>query len=108
MTAPNVAADGQRMDADFAVTVPGPPADDGIDNVAYFGPTDDNKSAPAAVKSAVQNVSALDRHQLPPSALAPAQFEMNYGMPPATTANNDGISSKENLLTPRGESSWWP
>jgi hypothetical protein len=61
----------------------------GVDNVAFFRPAADDKSA---------------RHQLPPSALTPAQFEMSYGTPTAVTgAADDGMSSKENLLTPRGQ-----
>lgn len=64
----------------------------GVDNVAYFRPAADDKP---------------DRHQLPPSALTPVQFEMSYGMPTApgvgAGAVDDGMSSKENLLTPRGK-----
>lgn len=60
----------------------------GVDNVAFFRPATDDKSG---------------RLQLPPSTLTPAQFEMNYGTPTAVAgATDDGMSSKENLLTPRG------
>lgn len=81
---------------------PEPPA--GVDNVAFSRPIDDtaaaDKSASAVNGCGVggrQVASAPDRHQLPPTALTPVQFEMSYGTPA-----DDGMSSKENLLTPRG------
>jgi len=75
----------------------------GADNVAYFCSTADDHD-----DRSVANGNGLrqpDRHQLPPSALTPVQFEMNYGTPPATTVaagDDNNMSSKDNLLMPRG------
>lgn len=80
------------------------PAITAADNVAYFRPAaDGDKPTPAAANGGRQTNGAPDRHQLPPSALTPVQFEMSYGTPAATAADHNAMSSKDNLLTPRGQ-----
>lgn len=84
------AAAESTVDRDRAATT--------ADNVAYFRGQPDDKT-PA--DSGKRHAAAPDRHQLPPSAVrTPAQFEMSYGTP---AADDGGMSSKENLLTPRGQ-----
>lgn len=60
----------------------------GADNVAFFRPDGGGRQ------------NGPDRHQLPPSALTPAQFEIGHGTPAAA---DDDVSSRENLLAPRGQ-----
>lgn len=85
---------------------PDPSAMTGADNVAYVRSADDGPTAAADAPIAAgngrgpQRQTVPDRHQLPPSALAPAQFEMSYGTPAAA---DDGMCSRENLLAPRGQ-----
>lgn len=67
----------------------------GADNVAYF--TADGRTATNG-NGAGRHAAGPDRHQLPPSALTPVQFEMSYGTPA-----DDGMSSKDNLLMPKGQ-----
>ncbi|VVC43100.1 Major facilitator superfamily,Major facilitator superfamily domain [Cinara cedri] len=67
------------------------------DNVAYFRQSDDKTTAENG-SGGKRQTAAPDRHQLPPSAMTPVQFEMSYGTP---SADDGAMSSKENLLTPR-------
>lgn len=77
------------------------------DNVAYFHPAaenghdDENRRDTSATNGGRRASGAPDRHQLPPSTLTPVQFEMSYGTP--ATADHNAMSSKDNLLTPRGQ-----
>lgn len=76
------------------------------DNVAYF------RTDPAFANGG-RRADGPDRHQLPPSALTTTpsvQFEMNYetsvaAAAAAAAANgaDDGMTSRENLLAPRGQ-----
>lgn len=83
-----------------AMTPPVPRAQDeaaGADNVAYFA-ADGRTATNGNGNGAGRHAAGPDRHQLPPSALTPVQFEMNYGTPV-----DDGMSSKDNLLMPKGQ-----
>lgn len=83
------------------------PTTTAADNVAYFRPAAEDVDAgdhdrrTSATNGGRQASGAPDRHQLPPSTLTPVQFEMSYGTPAA--ADHNAMSSKDNLLTPRGQ-----
>lgn len=89
--------DGRRSTDAAAVTADAR----GVDNVAFFRPGGDGPPAAAFANGGRQ--TGPDRHQLPPSALTPAQFEMSYGTLATATAAADDMSSRDNLLAPRGQ-----
>jgi len=98
VTTDRCTTDGQRA-ATMSLTA--------ADNVAYFGPTtgddetdDRRRETTSTAANGGRHSGAPDRHQLPPSTLTPVQFEMSYGTPAAGAAD---MSSKDNLLTPRGQ-----
>lgn len=90
------ATDGQRTATAMSPTA--------ADNVAYSAGDDETDDRRRETTSTAANggrhSGVPDRHQLPPSTLTPVQFEMNYGTPAAGAAD---MSSKDNLLTPRGQ-----
>jgi len=91
-----------------AAAIMSAPTTTAADNVAYFRPAaaaegdaDDRHRRTSATNGGRHASGAPDRHQLPPSTLTPVQFEMSYGTPAA--ADHNAMSSKDNLLTPRGQ-----
>lgn len=106
VTSDHCTTEDGHLDAVAAAITMSAPTTTVADNIAYFHPAaaegdaDDEHRRTSVTNGGRHASGAPDRHQLPPSTLTPVQFEMSYGTPAA--ADHNAMSSKENLLTPRG------